>query len=162
MEDNQRKGLTRRRILGVLLAGFVILGATVAVAQESPSHKTKEPAARAKRALGFRIIHGDSVALGKDGKTVDVRHQRGVIESVGNTEITIESPDGYKQTYKIDGDTIVRERRQQSTVGDLKAGEKAGVVAVKSGDGYTAELIKSPGELRVPRQATREKAAGAT
>jgi hypothetical protein len=147
-----------RRILGVLVAGAVVLGATVAVAQESPEGKTKEPAARAKRALGFRIVHGDSVALGKDGETVEVRHQRGVIESVSDSSITIESPDGYKQTYRIDGDTIVRERRQQSTVGDLKAGERAGVVAVKSGDGYTAKLIKSPGELRVPREARREKA----
>lgn len=152
-----------RRILGVLLAGFVILGATVAVAQESPSpkEKTKEPAARAKRALGFRILHGDSVAMGKDGQTVDVRHQRGVIESVGNTAITLESPDGYKQTYKIDGDTIVRERRQQATARDLKAGEKAGVVAVKSGDGYTAKLIRSAGEPKVRKEA-RKNAAGAT
>lgn len=152
-----------RKVLGVLLAGVLVVGlATVAVAQEAPEGDAKAAPKRApgevlKRArlLGFRILHGDSVAMKQDGSTVDVRHQKGTIEAVSATSITLKSRDGYTQTYAVNGETIVREKREESTIGELKAGEMAGVVAVKSGGGYTARLINCVGEPKAaPKAAT--------
>lgn len=137
--------------------GVLVLSvATVARAQASPDRKeAKEPkkSEKAKKLLGFRILHGDSVGMTRDGKTVEARHQRGVIETVSNTSITLKSPDGYEQTYSIDGDTVVRARKETSTVDGLKVGERAGVVATKSADGYTAKLIRDLGAGREKRPA---------
>lgn len=144
-----------RRILGAVLVGVLVLSvATVALAQESPDQKEAKELRKSEKAmkeLGFRILHGDSVGMTKDGKTVEVRHQRGVIEKVSNTSITLKSPDGYEQTYSIDGDTVVRVQRKTSAVDELKEGERAGVVATKSGDGYTVKMIRDLGTGREKR-----------
>jgi thioredoxin reductase len=152
-----------RKIVGIALAGVLVvaLGAA-AVAQESPSPKPgterREGAKRPQAKLGFRVIHSDAVGMKADGSTVDVRTQKGIIDEVDADSITLTSPDGYKQTYAINNETVVREKREASTVGDLKAGEMARVVAVKAGDGYTAKLINCTGEPGPRLKALQEKA----
>ena len=72
---------------------------------------------------------------------VTVLVQRGVIEAVGATSITLRSKDGYTHSYVINAVTKVRERRQRVAVGALHIGERAMVVAVATPHGDLARRI---------------------
>jgi hypothetical protein len=148
-----------KKVLSVVLVGVFLVGtAAVAVAQEaspspSPTDANRQERVRRLRegraekpARGFLVLHSDGVGMRRDGTTVEFRTQKGIIKEVSATSITIESPDKYVQTYKIDGDTVVREKRQPSSAEDLKAGEMAQVRAEKVGNDYLAKLINCTGE----------------
>jgi hypothetical protein len=147
-----------KKVLSVVLVGvFLIATAAVAVAQEagpspSPDANRQERARNlregrpGKAGRGFLVLHTDGVAMRRDGTTFEFRSQKGIIKEVSATSITIESPDKFVQTYKIDGDTVVREKRQPSSAQDLKAGEMAQVRAEKVGNEYLAKLINCVGE----------------
>lgn len=143
-----------RKLLGIVLAGALVVGlATVAVAQEKAEGDAEAPKRTGElkkraRHLGFRVLHSDGVAMKKDGSTVDVRRQGGTIEAVTADSITLKSPDGYTQTYAVNDETVVRDKRQPSEVGELEVGENVRVAAVKAGDGYTAKLIHGVPERR--------------
>lgn len=72
---------------------------------------------------------------------VTVLVQRGVIEAVKATSITLRSKDGYEHSYVISAVTKVRERRQPVAVGALHTGERAMVVAVTTPGGDVARRI---------------------
>lgn len=133
-------------LVAVLVAGL----GTAALAQDSSEggEKKLERAGRgeAKTMGRFLLLHNDGVGLKRDGTTVEVRTQKGIIEAVDADFISLKSPDGYRQTYAINGETRVREKKQPSSPADLKAGEMARVVALKEGNGYTAKLINCTGE----------------
>lgn len=137
-----------RKVLGILLTGALVVGlATVAVAQEKPEGDTADARKRSGeinkrgRHPRFRVLHSDGVAMKKDGTTVDVRRQGGTIETVTADSITLKSRDGYTQTYAVNDETVVKDKRQPSEIGELEAGDNVRVAAVKVGDGYTAKLI---------------------
>jgi len=97
-------------------------------------------------AKDFNLLHADGVGMKRDGTKVDVRIQKGLIQAVSSKSITLKSPDGYTQTYAIDEETKVLEKRKPASAADLKTGEMAKVTAVKKGDGYVAKLINCTGE----------------
>jgi hypothetical protein len=153
-----------RKIVGIALTGIlVVVLAAAAVAQESPSpapeQNREDGRKRPLAGLGFRVLHGDGVGMKADGSTVEVRTQKGIIDEVDGDSITLTSLDGYRQTFAIDDETVVREKRKPSSASDLKAGEMARVVAVKSGDGYTARLINCVGEPGPRLKELQERAA---
>lgn len=80
-----------------------------------------------------------------DGTRVDFRMQRGIIEAVSPTSITLSSPDKVKQSFGISADTVVKIKGQNATVADLKVGDAARVMALKDASGYTAKLINGRG-----------------
>jgi hypothetical protein len=147
-----------KRVLSVVLVGVFLIGAAaVAAAQEaSPSPSPDANRQEQKRKLregrpgkagrGFLVLHTDGVAMRRDGTTFDFRSQKGIIKEVSATSITIESPDKFVQTYKIDGNTVVREKREPSSAEDLEAGEMAQIRAEKVGTDYVAKLINCTGE----------------
>lgn len=140
-----------KKNLGVLLAGLLLAGGTaVALAQQAPSPGSSQPPmpmpTKPTPARDFIVLHTEGVAMKRDGTKVDVRMQKGIIDSAGATSITLTSPDGYKQTFAMDSQTVVKKKRQSATAGDLKAGDMARVVALKSGSGYTAKLVNSAGQ----------------
>jgi hypothetical protein len=157
-----------KKIFSVAIAALFLVGsAAIAVAQEAtptPEAKQRERAAKIREGRpggkvrrDFVLLHTDGVGMKADGTTVEIRTQKGIITAVSATSITLKSPGNYVQTYKIDADTKVREKRQPSTVGDLKTGEMANIHAVKSGEDYVAKLINCTGEPGPRLKALLEK-----
>lgn len=155
----------KRVLVGIATAAVVAITAVAAFANGGSSAATPvaatspAPSQGARPHKGFVLLHADGVAMKRDGSTVDARVQKGIIRNVDSTSITLRSPDGYEQTYVIDGSTKVREKRRPADVSELKQGEMARVVALKGSDGtYTARVINCVGE---PGPRLRGAASGA-
>lgn len=163
----------RRTVTIGLSIAFALGAALVAAAQESPDptgspsageqelrdleqrfrercRQDREACARLRRDRrahkGFRFLHADGVGMNREGETVDVRMQKGIIEQVDGDSITLKSADGFTSTYAIDDQTFVRERKREAAVSDLEEGEMARVVAVKEDGGWVARRINCVGE----------------
>ncbi len=91
--------------------------------------------------LRGRMLHGQFTVLGKDSKPVQVAEQRGTVDAVSPTSITLTSKDGFKQTYVVTADTKVRVDGQKSTIDQVKAGQNAGVLATVDGSTQTAKAV---------------------
>jgi hypothetical protein len=108
----------------------------------SPSAKPgKHPRRGLARLLAGRLLHGQATVLGKDGKPVQVAEQRGTVEAVSATSITLKSKDGFTQTYTVTPATHVRVDGKKSSIANVKANEQAGVVAKVNGTTQTADLV---------------------
>ena len=94
-----------------------------------------------QRATLRSIGHLSLVRQTRKHGDVTVLVQRGMIEAVGATSITLRSKDGYQHSYVISAVTKVRERRQPVAVGALHTGERAMVVAVTTPHGDVARRI---------------------
>jgi hypothetical protein len=149
--------LTRKIALGV--AGVVAAGVlgTAGVAAATSSDSAPAPSAsaapsssapssdhprakRAKRALIGRGMHGEWVVKGKDGKPVTLETIRGTVSAVSSSSVTVKAEDGFTATFATNSDTKVRGGGADS-LGDVKAGAKAAVVGVKSGNTTTARTV---------------------
>ena len=150
--------LTRKIALGV--AGVVAAGVlgTAGVAAATSSDSAPAPSAsatpsssaapssdhprakRAKRALIGRGMHGEWVVKGKDGKPVTLETIRGTVSAVSSSSVTVKAEDGFTATFATNADTKVRGGGADS-LGDVKAGAKAAVVGVKSGNTTTARTV---------------------
>lgn len=96
-------------------------------------------------------LHGEGVVKNSDGTFQTVLEQRGTVESVSDTAITVKSEDGYSQTYTVNGDTKVlqvptaddgrRLRPTEGTIADIAAGDTVRVAGAKDGDKATAKRI---------------------
>lgn len=99
--------------------------------------------------LGLRsALHGEFV-MERDGSTVTMVIQRGVIEAVSETSITVKSTDGFSQEYTLNPDTEIRkltepaadgtfQRPADATAADLAVGDKVHIAGTKDGDAVTA------------------------
>jgi hypothetical protein len=81
-------------------------------------------------------LHGESVVKKADGTFQTVLEQRGTVEAVSDTSITVKSEDGYSQVYVVNADTKVK-----PSIADIAAGDTVRISGVKSGDQATAERI---------------------
>lgn len=81
--------------------------------------------------LARRVMHGEFVVRGKDGKPVDLLLQRGEVTAATTTSITLKSPDGFTATYPVGDKSRVRVDGQKSSIESVKVGNKAGVVVRK-------------------------------
>jgi hypothetical protein len=146
--------------VGVIAAGGVATAATTTGGGSKPASSTATTTAatpstaptgrhlRGKRAgngalgkLGGRLLHGQATVLGKDGKPVVVAEQRGTVDAVSATSITLTSKDGFKQTYVVDKNTRVRVDGKKSAIADVTTGQTAGVVAKVDGSTQTAVIV---------------------
>lgn len=113
----------------------------------SPSAKPDKPgkaaraghAAKAKRDLTRRALHGEVTLGGKKTRVVDF--QGGTVSTVSATSITVTSTDGFSATYGVDATTKVRHAKQKAAIGDVKTGDEVRVVAVKTSSTLTAKRI---------------------
>lgn len=139
-----------RTALAVTAAAVAVSGAALLVphpadaatqlvaSADSPQQKLLTDAQRRQlRTTG----HVTVTRATKHRGTVTVLVQRGKVDAVTPTSITLTSKDGYHHTYAITPQTKVRERRQPVDLGDLKVGERAMVVALHTGAGDTARRI---------------------
>lgn len=102
-------------------------------------------------------LHGEGVVKNPDGTFQTVLEQRGTVESVSDTSITVKSEDGYSQAYTVNGDTKILQvpmsddgRRLQptgGTIADIATGDTVRIAGVKDGDKATAKrIVKGAGD----------------
>jgi len=97
----------------------------------------------AKRALLKRALHGE-VTVGGKKQTRVLAFQRGTIEKVSATSITVKSTDGFTATYVVNADTKVRKDGEAVKTTDLGSGDTVRVVARKDGQTSTARVVAEP------------------
>jgi hypothetical protein len=108
----------------------------------APSAQQQKQGERARRPLVKRALHGEVTLGGKKTRVIDF--QRGTVEKVSATSITVKSTDAFTRTYVVTKDTRVRHAGEASTIGDIKTGTKVRVVALRDGDASTATVIGEP------------------
>lgn len=99
--------------------------------------------AHARRALMKRALHGEVTVGGKKGTRV-VDFQRGSVQSVSSTGITLKSTDGFTAMYVVNAETKVRKDGAAAKIGDIKNGDTVRVVALKTGSTDTARVVAEP------------------
>jgi hypothetical protein len=91
--------------------------------------------------LQGRLLHGEFTVEGKDGKPMNVAEQRGTVNAVSSTSITLTSKDGFSHTYVVDSSTHVRVDGKKGAISGVKPGQDAAVLAKVDGSTDTAELV---------------------
>src|SRR4051812_29352311 len=136
-------------ITGAAVVALVVSGGVAYAVSSTPtSTSTASPAptapakakAKAKhRQLLGHVAHGEVTLNGKDHKVVDV--QRGDVQSVSTTSISVKSDDGFTATYTVNNDTKIRKGGKESAIGDVHTGDKVAVVATKANGATTATRV---------------------
>ncbi|HEX6446925.1 MAG TPA: hypothetical protein VF053_17660 [Streptosporangiales bacterium] len=98
-------------------------------ASAAPSHQDRQHSRRA--GVLRRVEHGVFTLAGRRHRTVDV--QRGEVQSVSATSVTVKSRDGYTHRYAVDAHSRVRKDRERSSIGRVAKGDRVWVVAEHSG-----------------------------
>jgi hypothetical protein len=86
-----------------------------------------------------RALHGEVTTAGK--KHLVVLFQRGAVESVSGSSITVKSTDGFSQSYALAATTKVRSHQAPAKLSDIEAADRVRVVATKTGDTVTAKVV---------------------
>lgn len=94
---------------------------------------------RGQRALLRRALQGEVTLAGPKHRVV--QFQRGTVERVTATAITVRSRDGFVATYAVTADTKVRQQRQPAAIGTIAAQDRVRVVGVEDGKTVTAKRI---------------------
>ncbi|HEY8457296.1 MAG TPA: hypothetical protein VIL34_17015 [Actinopolymorphaceae bacterium] len=136
--------------VAALVGGPAVAGASAAgagtdgVNATHGTYRTVEPA-RAYAQDGHddmhrmakRMLHGEFVIPRAGGDGYErVLVQRGSVQSVSQSELTVESADGFRETYDISQDTLVK--AGPGGMGSVERGDTVHVVATISGDRATA------------------------
>lgn len=131
-------------VLGVGAGGVAYADSGLSTAGhtgQSGHHGTRH-GMRHRLPVAARALHGELVLGGKQ-RTVTADVQRGAVTAVSSTSLTMRSLDGFSQTYAITPQTKVRSMGKQLSIGDVKTGERAFVIAIKRSDGsLTARAIR--------------------
>jgi len=96
-----------------------------------------------KRGLLARALHGEVTLGGKETRVV--AFQRGTVEKVSATEITVKSKDGFTATYLVNEQTKVKKDKLAAAIADVKVADRVRVVAAKDGSTLTAKAIGDHG-----------------
>lgn len=116
-------------------------------------------------------LHGEGVVKKPDGTFQTILEQRGTVESVSDTAITVRSEDGYSQTYTVNGDTRIlvipapaggsgstggsgatgddgrRLKPTDGTIADIAAGDTVRIAGVRDGGKAAAtRIVKGAGD----------------
>ena len=151
--------MLKRNLAILVLAVALVGGGAVAWAQtsdSSPSAPTAStsaggqngqgqqgvPRARHPRAAAIlgRVVHGDLIVKGQDGKFENVTYDRGTLDGVSGDTLTLTRPDGKKVSVKLTSDTKFR---GVSSASELKTGKHT---LVTSRDGKALTVAQRPGD----------------
>lgn len=94
-----------------------------------------------RRQLRFvaRALHGEVTLAGEQHRVI--AFQRGGVQKVSRTSLTVKSNDGFVETYVLTEDTKVRENGDQSTLSEIDTSDRVMVVAAKDGSTLTARRV---------------------
>ncbi|MFF1253968.1 hypothetical protein ACFVYC_15915 [Pseudarthrobacter sp. NPDC058329] len=125
--------------------------------QAAPGQETRK--AKPDRAQRPQHLHSEIVVQNADGTFATELRQRGTVDAVSATSVTVKSEDGYSQTYTVNANTKVtqvppagngtpatpgsgkRLKPVAGTIGDIAAGDIVRISGVKKEDQATAERI---------------------
>lgn len=94
-------------------------------------------------AIRHNLLHGEVVVQTPDGpRTILV--QRGEVTAISDTGLTVESADGFSQSWTYASDLRVIESRNTITPRELTVGATVGVAGVKDNDQAIARLVVIP------------------
>jgi hypothetical protein len=94
-----------------------------------------------RRHLRFvgRALHGEVTLAGEKHRVI--AFQRGGVEKVSRTSLTVKSNDGFVDTYMLSEDTQVREKGHDSKVSEIDASDRVLVVATKDDPRLNARRV---------------------
>jgi hypothetical protein len=92
-------------------------------------------------ALLRRALHGEVTLAGEEHRVIVF--QRGPVEKISDTSLTVRSADDYTATYVVSAETTVRKNQDKATITDLKTGDRVLVVASKDGSTLKALRIRT-------------------
>ena len=105
----------------------------------------KDKADKDRRHPGLlrRALHGEVTLRGEKHRVVVF--QRGVVETVSATAVTVKSEDGFTASYLLNAETRVRKEKHEATLSDIKPKDRVRVLATKDGSTLTAKAIRDHG-----------------
>jgi hypothetical protein len=106
----------------------------------SPAPDQRWPRRPARVWLRRNLLHGEVTVQTEDG-TRTVLVQRGQVTALTDTEITVESSDGFDQTWTFHSELRVVEARAAIDAGELQPGDPVGVAGSRQDSGPVARLI---------------------
>ncbi|TLM84857.1 hypothetical protein FDW83_05475 [Pseudarthrobacter sp. NamE2] len=121
--------------------------------QSAPGQENKpQKQDKSAKAQRHQLQHSESVVKNADGAFQTVVEQRGTVEAVGATSITVISEDGFSQAYAVNGDTTItkapgtggdgkRLRPEDGTIADITTGELVRISGLKKDGQVAAEKI---------------------
>ena len=153
------------RFRKALLAGVIALaltgtGAAIAwSATDTPSPSASEQG-KPDKAERPQHLHSESVVKKADGSFETVLTQRGTVDAVSETSVTVRSEDGFTQTYAVTAETRIikfpapaadgspatgddgkRLKRAEVTIAEIAKGEVIRVSGVKNANDAAARQI---------------------
>jgi hypothetical protein len=113
-------------------------------AAEPTRKPRKEDAGRnpgVRRQLRFvaRALHGEVTLAGEEHRVIVF--QRGEVQKVAGTSVTVKSNDGFVETYALSDDTKVRQNRQEAKLSDIDTSGRVLVVATKDDSTLNARRV---------------------
>lgn len=166
MPLQDQPGIRKAFLAGAVALALTGTGAAIAWSADSPfpspsqsqsapgQDKQDNPGKQSKpgKAQRPQLQHSESIVKDADGTFHTILAQRGTVEAVSTTSITVKSEDGFSQSYAVDADTKVitapgtgddgsRQRPSAGTIKDILAGEVVRISGVKDGDQATAERV---------------------
>ena len=129
-------GVTSVALFGGIGAGIAYADPTPAPSSTTTAAPQSDPT-RVKKAKKDRVLHAE------------LFFQRGTVAEVSDSSITVRSADDFVGTYVVNEKSRVvvgaKGERRPGTIGDVKAGDRVRLVAVKDGDTLTARRIADRG-----------------
>ena len=142
-------------VSAVVLVVFGLTGGSAAGGSAAPAtHSPVSPVSPASSAsaatggdpaeqlatMGKHVLHGEGVVYTDQG-AMTVAVQRGAVTAITDTSVTVQSTDGFTQSWTLGGSTHILEHRTGVQPSGVTVGTDVGVAGVKSSDHYTAHLI---------------------
>lgn len=97
-----------------------------------------------------RMLHGEFVVPKAGGGHQTVLIQRGSVQAVNSSEITLRSADGFRDSYVVSEDTLVNAGR--AGIGSIRKGEQVSVVATTNGQNPTAVHVSDVSFMKSLRE----------
>jgi hypothetical protein len=116
-------------------------------ATPSPTDKAdrKHKADHIRRHFGLlrRALHGEATLGGEKQRVVVF--QRGVVETVSETSLTVKSEDGFSGSYVLNTETRIRKEKQEASRSDINVKDRVRVLATRDGSMLTAIVVRDRG-----------------
>jgi hypothetical protein len=104
-----------------------------------PQNGFRRPLVRRQLRFIGRSLHGEVTLAGEEHRVI--AFQRGGVQKVSGTSLTVKSNDGFVETYVLSDNTNVRENGDKAKQSDIDASDRVLVVATKDGSTLNARRV---------------------
>jgi hypothetical protein len=110
---------------------------------DKTDRKDKADHIRRHPGLLRRALHGEATLGGEKQRVVVF--QRGVVETVSATSLTVKSEDGFSSSYVLNTETRIRKEKQEASRSDINVKDRVRVFATKDGSTLIATVVRDHG-----------------